>query len=290
MELHPIFLETNFDVQAIVNISYYRCPQDYRFPGEIHDCWEFLYVDRGSVVVTAGSNVYFMKSGELAFHLPGEFHSFQAVGEADIIVVSFYCSSQAMHHLEQKVLLLHRKEKEQLKLLVDEAQQVYRHFENDPPYIRMVKRDMAPWYSDQMIKTYLEQLFILICRRDDNIGFSQREVSPMRTNQGPLLAQRATDYLREHYRERITLDNLAVAMGVSVSQIKRVFQEYVGRSMVNYLTDLRIGQAKRLIRDGKLNFTQVAEYVGYDNIHYFSFLFKKRTGMTLTDYTKSLKD
>ena len=75
-------------------------------------------------------------------------------------------------------------------MLVDEAQQVYRHFENDPPYIRMVKRDTAPWCSDQMIKTYLEQLLILICRRDDNVGFSQRAVSPTRINQGPLLAQR----------------------------------------------------------------------------------------------------
>ena len=290
MELNPISLETTFDVQAIENISYYRCPRDYNFPGEVHNCWEFLYVDRGSVVVTAGTNLYFMKSGELAFHLPGEFHSFQVMGEADIIVVSFYCSSQAMHRLEQKVLLLHRKEKEQLKLLVDEAQQVYKHFENDPPYIRMVNRDHAPWSSDQMINSYLEQLFILICRRDDNIRFSQRAVSANRTNQGPLLAQRAKDYLHEHFQDHITLDSLASELGASVSQIKRVFQDHVGRSMVNYLTDLRIGQAKRLIRDGNLNFTQVAEQVGYDSIYYFSSLFKKRTGMTLTEYSKSLKD
>ena len=231
MELNPIPLKTSFDVQAIENISYYRCPLDYNFPGESHACWEFLYVDRGSVVVTAGNNRYFMKSGELAFHLPGEFHSFQAVGEADIIVVSFYCDSEAMHRLEQKVLLLHRKEKEQLKLLVDEAQQVYKHFENDPPYIRMVKRDAAPWASDQMVKNYLELLFILICRRDDNIGFSQRAISASRPNQGPVLAQRAEDYLHQHFREHITLDSLASALGVSVSQIKRMFQDQIGKSM-----------------------------------------------------------
>ena len=65
-------------------------------------------------------------------------------GEADIIVVSFYCDSEAMHRLEQKVLLLHGKEREHLKLLVREAQQVYAHFENDPPHIRMVKLDNAP--------------------------------------------------------------------------------------------------------------------------------------------------
>jgi len=173
---------------------------------------------------------------------------------------------------------------------VDEAQQVYKHFENDPPYIRMVKRDSAPWASDQMVKSYLEQFFILICRRDDTVGFSQRAISANRPNQGPVLAQRAKDYLHAHYREHITLDSLASVLGVSVSQVKRVFQDQVGRSMVNYLTDLRIGQAKRMIREGNLNFTQVAEQVGYDSIYYFSALFKKRTGMTLTEYAKSLKD
>lgn len=290
MELNPIPLKTTFHVRAVENISYYRCPQDYVFSGESHDCWEFLYVDRGSVVVTAGSTVYFMKSGELAFHLPGEFHSFHTVGEADIIVVSFYCNSPAMHRLENKVLLLHSREKEQLKRLVDEAQQVYVHFENDPPYIRMVKRDSAPWACDQMIKNYLEQLFILICRRGDNIGFSQRAIPANRPNQGPILAQRAKDYLREHYSEQISLDSLSAAFGVSVSQIKRVFREQLGQSMINYLTSLRIGQAKRLIREGNLNFTQVAEQVGYDSIYYFSSLFKKRTGITLTEYAKSLKD
>lgn len=289
MKLNPIPLETTFDVSAIENISYYRCPRDYAFPGESHGCWEFLYVDRGSVVVTAGSNIYFMKAGELAFHLPGEFHSFQTVGEADIIVVSFYCDSAAMHRLEQKVLFLHGKEKEHLKLLVNEAQQVYAHFENDPPYIRMVKLDTAPWASDQLIKNYLEQLFIHICRRDDNVGFTQRAITANRPNQGLILAQRAKDYLSEHYAEHISLASLSTALGVSVSQIKRIFQEQIGQSMVNYLTSLRIGQAKRLIREGNLNFTQVAEQVGYDSIYYFSSLFKKRTGMTLTEYSKSLK-
>ena len=290
MELNPITLEIAFHLHAIENISYYRCPQDYVFPGEAHNCWEFLYVDRGSVVVTAGETVYFMKAGELAFHRPGEFHSFHTVGEADIIVISFYCDSPAMHRLEQKVLLLHSREKEQLKFLVDEAQQVYAHFENDPPYIRMDKLDSAPWGSDQMIKNYLEQLFILICRRDDNVGFSQRAIPANRLNQGPVLAQRAKDYLQEHYQEQITLAGLSTALGVSVSQTKRVFREQIGQSMVNYLASLRISRAKRLIREGNLNFTQVAEQVGYDSIYYFSSLFKKRTGMTLTEYAKSLKD
>ena len=112
MEFQPIQLESQFNIEGIINISYYRLSRDYAFPGERHNCWEFLYVDRGSVVVTAGLDTYFMKAGELAFHCPDEFHAFQAVGEADIVVVSFVCQSKAMHRLEKKVLLLHTKEKD----------------------------------------------------------------------------------------------------------------------------------------------------------------------------------
>lgn len=290
MEFNPIPLKSTFDVEAVINISYYRLNKDYAFPGESHSCWEFLYVDRGSVVVTAGTDTYFMKAGELAFHCPNEFHAFHSVGEADIVVVSFLCESTAMHRLEKKVLLLHSKEKEHLKMLINESQQAYQFFENIAPRINMKKKDNIPWGSDQLIKTYLEQLFIHICRRDDNVEFAKRAVSVNSTARGLVLAQRIRDYLTEHYAQRITLESLSKEMGVSISQIKRVFREEIGQSMVNYVTTLRIAQAKRLIREGNYNFTQIAEAVGWDSIYYFSYLFKKNTGKTLSEYARSLKD
>ena len=289
MDFQPILLHSEFNVEAVINISYYRLSRDYAFPGEDHSCWEFLYVDRGSVVVTAGADTYFMKAGELAFHCPNEFHAFHAVGEADIVVVSFLCDSPAMHHLEKKVLLLHSKEKEHLKMLINESQQVYQFFDNVAPRIDMRKKENAPWGADQLIKTYLEQLFIHICRRDDNVEFSQRAVS-RNSAHGLVFAQRIKDYLSENFTQKITLESLAAEMGVSTSQIKRTFREQIGKSMVNYITDLRISQAKRMIREGRCNFTQIAEAVGYDSIYYFSSLFKKHTGKTLSEYARSIKD
>ena len=154
----------------------------------------------------------------------------------------------------------------------------------------MRKKENAPWGADQLIKTYLEQLLIHICRRDDNVRFAQRAVSGNSTARGLILAQRIKDYLNEHYTEKISLESLSAEMSVSTTQLKRTFREQIGQSMVNYLTSLRIAEAKRMIREGNLNFTQVAERVGYDSIYYFSALFKKRTGMTLTEYAKSMKD
>ena len=290
MELRPVPLPTIFNVDAVVNLSYYRLSKDYAFPGESHDCWEFIYIDRGSLIVTAGTQTYFMKSGELAFHCPNEFHAFQSLGQSDVIVVSFHCSSEAMDRLKQKVLLLHRKEKEHLKMLVDESQQVYQHFDNIAPHINMQIREDAPLGGEQLIKNYLEQLLIHICRRDDNVKFSQRAVSARSTAHSMILAQRIQDYLQEHYAEKLSLQGLSNEMGVSVSQIKRVFREQLGKTMVSCITELRIAQAKRLIREGSLNFSQIAEAVGYESIYYFSALFKKQTGRTLSEYQRSLKD
>ena len=100
----------------------------------------------------------------------------------------------------------------------------------------------------------------------------------------------ARDYLAAHYSEAITLPSLAAALGISVSQLKRVFHEQIGQSMVRYLTALRIGEAKRLIREGNLTFTQIAERIGIESIYYFSNLFKKQTGMSPTEYEKTLKE
>ena len=255
MEYTPIPLVTVFDVDAIVNISYYKLENGYVFSGESHFFWEFIYVDRGSIVVTAGADKYFLKAGELAFHCPYEFHSFQSVGASDVMVVAFCCESEAMHRLEKKVLLLHQREKQCLKPLMDEAQQAYQYFENDPALVNLRKKPTAPWGSDQLIKLYLEQLFICICRRDDNVRFSQRAITSTQFHQHLLLAQQARDYLAAHYSEAITLPSLAAALGISVSQLKRVFHEQIGQSMVRYLTALRIGEAKRLIREGNLTFT-----------------------------------
>lgn len=134
---------------------------------------------------------------------------------------------------------------------MDEAQQAYQYFENDPALVNLRKKPTAPWGSDQLIKLYLEQLFICICRRDDNVRFSQRAhhihaVSPASAAgaAGVRLSCRALFRV-------LTLPSLAAALGISVSQLKRVFHEQIGQSMVRYLTALRIGEAKRLILRGK---------------------------------------
>jgi YesN/AraC family two-component response regulator len=59
--------------------------------------------------------------------------------------------------------------------------------------------------------------------------------------------------------------------------------------VIDYFTKLKIDMAKQLVRDNHMNFTQIADYLGYSSIHYFSRQFKKTTGMTPSEYSSSIK-
>ena len=280
-----------FTVSEFINIAYYKLSRDYEFTGESHAFWELIYVDKGELAVTAGDKQFLLKSGELAFHCPHEFHSFRVASQStvNIIIISFYCDSSYMKSFENKILFLHYAEKQCLSAIIKEAESSFAHFDQAPPLIDMRKRENAPFGSEQIICNNLEQLFILIYRRDDNIHMADRSMPFKQLHQHEAFALSIREYLNKHFHEHITLQILADKHSISVSQLRHIYKEQLGCSIIADLTGIRISEAKRMIRENNLNFTQIAEAVGYDNIYYFSNQFKKHTGMTPTEYSRSVR-
>ena len=71
-------------VSALYTVHYFEYSGSYAFPGESHDFWEFLYVDKVILRVTAGDHTCDLTSGQMIFHEPGEFHALSALGAAPI--------------------------------------------------------------------------------------------------------------------------------------------------------------------------------------------------------------
>ena len=289
-------LDTAFTITGLVNVAYYTLSKDFLWSGEAHASWEMVYVDKGEMVVTAGTDTYLLKSGEAAFHCPHEFHNLRTSGQksANVIVVAFLCDSPGMQAFERKILSLNAREKDCLATIVKEAETAYRHFDHteaysDAPPVDLVPREDIPFGAQQIIKNLFEYFLILIYRHRDGIQFDARAVPINQLHHHAQIAVKIQEYLSEHYPERITLEALAASQNISISQLKRVFKEHTGDSVITYLTALRIREAKRLVRESSMNFSQIALSVGYDNIYYFSSVFKKHTGMTLTEYSKSLR-
>jgi AraC-like DNA-binding protein len=97
---------------------------------------------------------------------------------------------------------------------------------------------------------------------------------------------RAEDAIRERAKSGLSAAELAELIGVSATQLRRVFHAARGCSPKVALTQFRIEEAKRLLASGRLNVTQVAEKVGFANLPRFSAAFKQATGIAPAHYAR----
>ena len=98
---------------------------------------------------------------------------------------------------------------------------------------------------------------------------------------------RARLYLEEHFSDpSLMLQNVATEVHLSQSHLSTIFTQETGMTFTQYLTGLRIGKARELLETTELRSFQIAEAVGYNDAHYFSYMFKKNTGSTPGEYRR----
>ncbi len=118
---------------------------------------------------------------------------------------------------------------------------------------------------------------VIVGVREFNEGSGERGAA--------VTAARARLYLSEHFMESsLMLQDVAGAVGMSNSRFSTVFAQECGSTFTEYLTWLRLEKAKALLRETDQHTYRIAEQVGYNDSHYFSYLFKKNTGMTPGEY------
>ncbi len=96
----------------------------------------------------------------------------------------------------------------------------------------------------------------------------------------------AADYAAGHYREAVGLGDAAEAAGVNSTYLSYLFSQEMGIGFANYLLNLRMEHAKKLLRETNLKMWQVADESGFNDYHYFSKVFKKAEGMSPAQYRK----
>ena len=82
------------------------------------------------------------------------------------------------------------------------------------------------------------------------------------------------------------LQDAAEAVHLSQSHLSTIFSQETGVTFTQYLTALRMAKARELLENSGLRSSQIAQEVGYNDAHYFSYLFKKSTGMTPSEYRR----
>ena len=101
--------------------------------------------------------------------------------------------------------------------------------------------------------------------------------------------RKAKAFIGENYADtEISLAEVAEHVNVSASHFSTIFSQETGQTFIHYLTEIRMENARRLLKTTPERSSEIAYLVGYKDPHYFSFAFKKNVGSTPSDYRKGV--
>jgi two-component system response regulator YesN len=130
-----------------------------------------------------------------------------------------------------------------------------------------------------IIRSELNDALIRACRSLEGVS----DLSPAETD--PVI-QKVQEYVLVHYSERISFAMVADSVYMNPSYFSRFFKQKTGMNFSEYLTDVRIDAAKRLLRQGEYNINEIAEMTGFGSAKYFSGIFRKKTGQSPSEYRR----
>lgn len=284
-------LTEEITINDIVTIHYFEFAKDYIYEGESHNFWEFVYVDKGEVEIMADTEGYKLRQGEVIFHKPNEFHNLWANGKTapNLIVISFYCTSAAMSFFENKILSIGDSERQLLAKINKEAEGAFSSALNISTLEKLERRNMTPFGGEQLIKLYLEMFLIYLIRKDARITNEIRLSSAVKERSEENIVNKVKTFLQNKLYDTVTFEDVCKFAHMSKTNLKIAFKNREGNGVIEYYKLLKVEEAKRLMREEELNFTEISEKLGYSSVHYFSRHFKKVTGMTPTEYICSVK-
>ncbi len=276
-ELIPIKTEY-LVVRSLLSVNFFDLSPSFITKEEDHDAWELVYVDSGEISCICGDRTEILKQGDIVFHPPHEIHSTVCNGKqaASIFTMMFESPSDTMFAFAGKGKHVPQRLNRLLKALIDECNKTF--FVSKHP---LQMQSDAPIGGEQLIRVYMEEFLLLFWRFLRENKESDSEKYKFRSSERPesdALAEEICRYLSENLYQRVTLKMLSEEFHFGKSYLCEAFKKSKGSSIINYHLDLKLTEAKRLLREENIPICDIAERLGFESPEYFSRYFKKRVG------------
>lgn len=286
-------LKKEIVITELITIHYFEYMKDFVFHGESHNFWEFLYVDKGCVLVTADDLTYRLNAGDVIFHKPNEFHAIEALGEKgpNLVAVSFRTASPAMDFFIRKHFTLSPEERTILSHLIQEAKNSFSTPLHIPSVEQVIPDANAPFGAEQLISLYLELFFIYLWRSHAGSDALTQKVLPstLKKPTDSELMDSIVQFMQLHICEQLTVSRICGEFSISRSSLQALFHKEKQCGAMDYFNNCKLELARELIRDGAMNLTEIAYFLSYSSLQYFSKQFKKASGMSPLEYSTSVK-
>lgn len=254
----------------LYTLFYREVESGFFFKGENHSMYELTYVDRGQLHCVVDGNGFELKQGQLMLFLPDQWHMQYTDLEdtARFLTITFDLSSDLPLNFSGRVFDLSAAESPLLS-------KILREVELDDPY------------SSDFIRCDLKLLLLSLLR--DIGGRKKRLKTPLALRNENIIVSRALQYIAEHVYDKLSVEIVSKDTGVSASHLTALFHRQMNISPGEYIRRVKLEESKGLIREGRMNFSQIAAALKYSNIHHFSRQFKDNFGVSPTEYAKSIK-
>ena len=286
MKFASIKLPDTISVTNIFTVYHAEFSTDTIGVEDMHDFPEIIYIKEGKNTIFIGDVPYELNAGEMIMYAPGSRHHIRKYKKSTAYIISFSADWDNLSKMYNRIIRLKKTEKLLISRIVEKGVKSFKK----PPDKRlgMVQKDNISEFELQKMRKQIELFLLNVYKSVTNQKESIKNSVSKNVSREDFSA--AVNFLKEHLHEMLTLSQIAEGCSVSISKLKAVFKENCDSSPINYFIDLKLKEAKRLIKESSFNFTEIAELLGFNSLHYFSRLFKERVGMTPSEYARSVSN
>ena len=259
-----------FQIDSIEAICYHEMEPGFLFPGGSLPLVKMTYVDQGEMHSVADGTDMILRRGDLVIYGPNQWHmQYADTNQAPrFLTITFYTSSDELTPLTNRKLTL----PQDLTGLLQKCLQ---------------ERERMDKLSQDIITVSMELLLLLLIQRQEVPAPALK--TPYALHSENEIIRRAQQYISVHVRQKLSVPLVARNVDVSPSYLTALFHKHLEISPGEYIRRVKLQESKQLIREGKLNFTEISALLNYSTVHHFSRQFKEKFGITPTDYAKSIK-
>ncbi len=283
MEFQLKSLSQVLTVNKIANIHFFEFEENFSTKDDYHPFFELVFVKKGKLYISSEDYAGTLHKGEMILHRPNELHSLTCPTNSFpiTIIIGFECNTDSLNSLSLAPTLLTLSQIKALAEIIKIGRTIFAPPYNTPIY-NMKKKKSVPFGNEQLLKIYLETFLIELVKGKSAQKLSAKAPAPAPTKMNDIIA-----YLEENYLQKILIDELVFMFNSNRSKLCREFKEATGTTVLEYINRKKIEHAKRLLLETNASITQIAEQMHFDTIHYFTFFFKKQTGLTPKEFQRS---
>ena len=275
MGSHPMETSVSYDpIISRLNLkeilsSYYQIRKgSYQSGREKNSFYELIYVDHGEMDVTVDDETYHMQKYDLMLYHPGQKHSLETTEDSSCsyMSIAFTMDTGIKGNLKNRVF--HTR-----KDLYQTLTRFMKAIQEDTPL------------NMELAMLHLKEVLILLYQFDGEEKPAGQETT-LQSHYDDTMLNEILVFIHDNVYASYTVEDLCQKFSISRSSLQALFRANLGMTPKQYISELKLNEAKKLISQHEHTISQVSDLLGFTSIHYFSRRFKSYFGIAPSEYAR----